>query len=358
MTQPSLNSTFDTSLIDLSPKSDEAEQQSQQQTKPSQQSLTLQESFSTTDTETSDQGTPLGLGIAKASADIPAPSSSRHGPAPPGSSANQQVKYVPTTSAYDAWASVYDTDGNVLQAVDDQELATLLPDFLSQVLSLANNSQGGGDLKIIDFGCGTGRNTLKLLAHPWRSSSSQSPLCIRIVGIDASPNMLALARTKWAEALRSARGSSENSSSIRPEFEAEFLIHNFLSDAPAPAAAAGADAVLSTLVLEHFPLQAFFGALRDMLRVGGLALVTNMHEEMGRVGQAGFVTAEGVKVRGESWAHGVEETVEEAKRCGFEIVGQVKERKIEESMLGDLGKRARKWVGFHVWYSVVVKRVK
>jgi cyclopropane fatty-acyl-phospholipid synthase-like methyltransferase len=119
-----------------------------------------------------------------------------------------------------------------------------------------------------------------------------------------------------------------------------------------------ADAVLSTLVLEHVPLPAYFSTLSALLKTGGYALVTNMHSDMGQVSQAGFVNEQGVKVRGTSFAHTVEETVGEAARQGFEVVS-VKERRMEEEDVkeGRVGERGWKWVGVRVWYAVVVRKL-
>lgn len=118
-----------------------------------------------------------------------------------------------------------------------------------------------------------------------------------------------------------------------------------------------ADLVVSTLVLEHIPLKAFFKAAAGLTKPGGRLLVTNMHREMGEVSQAGFVDARGMKVRGESFAHGVQETVEEARRCGFVLEGNVLEKGVDEADVAVLGQRARKWVrGRRVWYGGVWRK--
>jgi hypothetical protein len=51
---------------------------------------------------------------------------------------------------------------------------------------------------------------------------------------------------------------------------------------------AGAVGVISTLVLEHIPLQQFFTAASAIMRAGAYLLVTNMHADMGMRSQAGF----------------------------------------------------------------------
>ena len=143
--------------------------------------------------------------------------------------------------------------------------------------------------------------------------------------------------------------------------------HDFLDAADAqsaPVLPAGMrayfDAVLTTLVLEHFPLATFAALLQTLVRPGGLVLLTNMHPDMGARSQAGFIGTDGegrqVKIRGRSWVHGVAETVEGARACGFEVVGSIGERAVTEDMLGLIGERGGKWVGCNVWYGMVLRR--
>lgn len=118
-----------------------------------------------------------------------------------------------------------------------------------------------------------------------------------------------------------------------------------------------ADLVVSTLVLEHIPLSTFFKVAAKLVKPGGTLLVTNMHGEMGEVSQAGFVDTHGVKVRPQSFAHGVLETVEEAGKCKFVLVGDLLERSVEEGDVAMLGQRARKWVrGPKVWFGGVWRK--
>ena len=89
----------------------------------------------------------------------------------PSSSTPRKVIYLPTTTAYDRWAQVYDSDSNPLQALDDLQLSTFLPNFLIMV----SEASDGRPTTIVDLGCGTARNTIKLLPVP------QS----KIIGLDA-----------------------------------------------------------------------------------------------------------------------------------------------------------------------------
>ncbi|KAF2489643.1 S-adenosyl-L-methionine-dependent methyltransferase [Lophium mytilinum] len=250
------------------------------------------------------------------------------------------ITHLPTLATYDAWASVYDTDGNMLQAIDDLELATLLPQFLESVTT--STSSAPLALNLLDLGCGTGRTTLKLATHPYLPKTTVS-----LTALDFSAPMLALARTKLA------------TTPLSPSITSTTLhcADAFATPAPAVLATLPAfDGIISTLVLEHVPLAAFWQRVAGLLKVGGWALVTNMHEEMGRESQAGFVAGDGRKVRGESWVHGVGETGEAARGAGLEVVG-VWERGVEEGDLGKgVGERGRKWVGRRVWYGVLVRK--
>jgi hypothetical protein len=86
-------------------------------------------------------------------------------------------------------------------------------------------------------------------------------------------------------------------------------------------------------------------------------LVTNMHADMGRVSQAGFVNADGVKVRGSSYVYTVEETAAAARDAGLEVAS-VNEREMRKEDVegGAVGERGWKWVGTNVWFGMVFRR--
>jgi 2-polyprenyl-3-methyl-5-hydroxy-6-metoxy-1,4-benzoquinol methylase len=278
--------------------------------------------------------------------------SSSSQPLPPleRTASGKKIQHLSNTKVYNAWASVYDNDGNVLQAIDDLELSTRRPEFLPLAASSFEDKKDE-DIQIIDLGCGTGRNTVKLLTHPWADKTK-----VRVTGIDASEAMVSLARQK-------VHG-------LQSRVKCDFMIHNFLDPTnanghiiPLPTADTGVDAIISTLVLEHFPLPAFFQSLRSLIKPNGVALITNMHSEMGSLSQAGFISQDKdgneVKVRGSSYAHGVRDTVDAAVNEGFEVVGEVWERAVEDGMVGrEVSKRGEKWVGVKVWYGFIVRRVK
>lgn len=248
------------------------------------------------------------------------------------------TRYVSTQEAYDEWASIYDKDGNMLQSIDDFELQSMLSAMIKLVLD-ANPSK---DLAIWDIGCGTGRNTAKLLNYGWPAG-----IKVAVTGLEMSKGMLDV-----------AAGKLDSAMSLLPNLSLSLIQGDaFGAMSTSLTASANADALVSTLVLEHVPLSAFFRSLWQTLKPGGYALVTNMHPEMGNLSQAGFVAEDGAKVRGQSWAHTVEDTVRVAEQEGFEIVGNVEERAVEENMVGTVvGARGSKWVGVRVWYGMILKK--
>lgn len=244
----------------------------------------------------------------------------------------QSVKYLPTTEAYDRWAAVYDTDGNFLQALDDLELRTLFPTFEAALQAAPR------PLKLVDLGCGTGRNTVHLLGVKGAT----------VVALDASPGMLAVAKTRLD-------GMVETTNNTTLAME----VFDLLTSEEPPEVAKQADGVISTLVLEHIPLSTFFSHVGQMLKPDGVLLLTNMHGDMGKISQAGFIdTKTGEKVRPTSYAHTVEDVVEEARRHGLVAIGNhepnssgLLERAVTEALVEQLGPRSRKWIGISSWFG-------
>lgn len=251
---------------------------------------------------------------------------------------------------------VYDTDGNFLQVLDTVEMKDLLPRFLALVQAHAqaeiesNNHQP--TLKLVDLGCGTGRNTLQL--------AKSAPKGARIIGLDASPGMLGVARETLREKLGVVDGD-------RVTLDVYDLLASSepglgLGSLSKPLRAQlgdGASGLISTLVLEHVPGDKFFEGAAKLIKPGGYFLVTNMHSEMGAISQAGFVDVKtGIKIRPTSYAHKADDVVAAAKRVGFEVVAldeggqRVRERSVDEAMVEGLGERAKKWVGVTVWFGI------
>lgn len=237
------------------------------------------------------------------------------------------IRYLDTEATYDLWAQQYDTDGNFLTALDSEEMKTLLPTFLSMVKTPK-------PWKIVDLGCGTGRNTVQLLGHPEIDV---------VVALDLSPKMLEIAKDRIK--------------STDPEAIVLFEVYDMLRAPSPPPAALGATAVISTLVVEHIPLPEFFKTVSTILGPGGLLLLTNMHSEMGSLTQAGFMDPEtGEKVRPVSYAHSMDDILLEAETRGFEVILPLAETKLTEQDVEAYGQRAAKYVGVRVWYGGILRK--
>ncbi|PGH13906.1 hypothetical protein AJ79_03321 [Helicocarpus griseus UAMH5409] len=273
------------------------------------------------------------------------PTASTPSPATIAATAGREIKYLDTIDAYDQWAEVYDTDGNFLQALDTLEMRSLLPTFVSLLPTNANtntNTNNTTGPTLIDLGCGTGRNTIPLL--------QSAPTNATIIGLDPSTKMLELARQRVS--VYFDENPHVNRKLGSGEDRVSFQVYNMLDTSVSNAAAGNVDGIISTLVMEHVPMDTFFGAAAGLLKKGGVLLVTNMHEEMGKQGQAGFVDPKtGVKIRATSYAHTVKEMVGVAERAGFEVIGEVKEVMVDDELAGRLGPRARKWVRVKVWFG-------
>lgn len=239
------------------------------------------------------------------------------------------VRYLQTAHAYDLWAQVYDTDGNFLQALDSIEMKALLP----KALALVEESRPPRPWKLVDLGCGTGRNTAALLEVPHSA----------IIGLDVSPGMLQVAQQRL-------------SPPVAPN-TLDFAVFDLIQHSTPPNAALGADLIVSTLVIEHVPADIFFRQVATILKPGGILLLTNMHSDMGAISQAGFVDpTTGDKIRPTSYAHTLGEIMAEAEKYGLELVDQIEERSVNRDMVSELGVRSEKWVGVKVWFGGLLRR--
>lgn len=250
-------------------------------------------------------------------------------------------------------------------------MRSLLPSFLNRVKEAfainppPEEKQDDGSrrmLKLIDLGCGTGRNTLQLLCA--------APSDAEIIGLDASMGMLDVARGAVERYLQSSSTSEKGNNISRVKLQQFDLLSPPQQHSPV-AGEGSAAGIISTLVLEHIPLDSFFLHAATLLRPGGYLLVTNMHADMGALSQAGFVDrVSGKKIRpARSYSHAVPDVIAAAGRVGFEVVvldgdhhdgrgtvDGVRERSVTEDMVDVLGPRARKWVGVTVWFGVCFRK--
>ncbi|KAK6507293.1 hypothetical protein TWF481_005738 [Arthrobotrys musiformis] len=242
--------------------------------------------------------------------------------------------HLPTSQAYDLWSTVYDTDGNVLQKLDDIYISTALPPLITP------------NTTVVELGCGTGRNTLKLVELG----------AGKVFAVDNSKGML----EKLCEKVKT--GGEE----VVEVFEVD--LSTFASEGTAVENGGGefkkalegreVNGVLSTLVLEHLALPAFFAAAASILPVGGWLLLTNMHWDMGSISSAGFLdTTTGKKVKPVSMNHTKEQILEEAQRWGFVVEGVEEAGIRDEEHARAFGRRAEKWVGVLMHVGILFRRV-
>lgn len=178
--------------------------------------------------------------------------------------------------SYDAWAATYDSDTNRTRDLDRQVFDTLLATTGPHHFGFA-----------IEAGCGTGKNTARLAAA-----------ADRVLALDFSPGMLAIARQKVAAA--------------NVTFAEADLTRAW------PVADGTADFVAFDLVLEHIAdLAPVFGAAARALRRGGLLAVTELHPARQYEGkQAHFRRGDDV-VAVPAFVHHVSEYVAAARAAGF-----------------------------------------
>lgn len=254
------------------------------------------------------------------------------------STSQQSITYLPTIDAYNQWAEVgpsspqfqspppsyhsltspttkktYDDSPNFLPALSTQLFITLLTPLLP-TLPLRPT--------LVDLGCGTARTTVFLLTNPGAM----------VVGLDASPAMLDIARQRCEECFRALPATQRADRCdvglwdllTEDDVREQALQHMLLQDTSHHqqqrhhCLVHEADLVASTLVLEHIPLAPFFRAAASLLRPGGRLVLTNMHADMGRITQAGFRNSDGVKIHGRSYGHEVPDVLRAAREAGFE----------------------------------------
>lgn len=172
-----------------------------------------------------------------------------------------------------------------------------------------------------------------------------------INALDLSPGMLEIARSRVA---------TTSLPKGKPIPDIRFYEYDALKadSFPDVQTLEKADVVLSTLVLEHLPLDVFFDALKSFAKEGGYVVITNMHAEMGRKSQAGFVDeASGEKIRGESFVYEVQEVVDAGRKWGFSLEVEVMERgvMVDDLKNGIVGERGRKWIGVMCWFGMVLR---
>lgn len=180
-------------------------------------------------------------------------------------------------AAYNDWAATYDTDLNRTR------------DLAAEVLKQADISFSS--CKIVEVGCGTGRNT------EWLAERSAE-----IVALDFSDEMLARARVRL------------NDPRVR------FVQHD--ARATWPLADSSADVIIVMLVLEHIEnLETFFAEAARVLTHGGKLFVCELHPMRQLTGgQAQFNNPKtGERQRVAAFLHDVSEYVNAGVSAGLEL---------------------------------------
>ncbi|KAF2722997.1 hypothetical protein K431DRAFT_283502 [Polychaeton citri CBS 116435] len=302
----------------------------------------------------------------------------------------RRIEYLPSNEAYNQWATTYDNDGNILQALDSHALQQfLIPRFIKRLTSEAHSAKPQ-TITITDLGCGTGRADLLLLAALQDSDSSllrslSSCGCQELLlsGLDASVGMLNVAANRVPASTCLSEGFRVGVQygvyDLRmPDQDVCWTdgSRSIIQNAPA-------DAMISTLVLEHLELDIFFREAGRLVRPGGCLLLTNMHSDMGNtpvnnsmpeqtqkqscaITGAGFNDAlQNVKIRvATDYSHTISDVLQAAADQGFILVDdKVEEMAVQDRMLATqkpgsaaiVGSRGQKWRGVKCWFGMILQ---
>lgn len=251
-----------------------------------------------------------------------------------------EIHSLPVQKLYSKWSTSYDQDRykNNLQGLDGVELEKLLPKFTS--LLVQSHSSSETPLRVIDFGCGTGRNTLKLMAMLPGAD---------IIGLDATPAMVEVAERQCNQVLADLPEKSRPKSLC-------FKVYNPLEketggDSPVPGQVQG---LISTLVIEHLPIAEFFKMCAEIVAPGGYVLATNAHEDLSRIAHGSIVDPEtGAKLWTQRHIHTNQAVKDEGVKWGFDMV------EIQEGIPKDpnlVGPMRGRWEGVKCWVGFVLRR--
>ncbi|UQD56533.1 class I SAM-dependent methyltransferase [Flavobacterium sp. K5-23] len=191
--------------------------------------------------------------------------------------------------AYNIWADQYDTNLNKTRDLDTKSTIETLSKFDFS--------------KVIELGCGTGKNTSYLLKK-----------ADKIIGMDFSQEMLNKAKEKIQD---------ERAEFLKADLTAEWHIENDF-----------ADLITCSLVLEHIKdLDFVFNQANKKLKNGGIFFISELHPFKQYSGsKAKFETENGTQEL-ETYAHHISEYLNVATENGFELV-ELKEWFDEENKIG------------------------
>ena len=179
---------------------------------------------------------------------------------------------------YNAWAYQYDNNINLTRDLDK----------IVTKKSLSNIDF----FKVLELGCGSGKNT------EWLISKAD-----RLVGLDFSKNMLALARKKI---------TSEKVTFINADINKKWPVNNN-----------SFDLATINLTLEHIEiLDHIFNSLFMKLVEGGKCFVCELHPKKQLAGSKAQFEENGTYIVLDVFQHSEQEYIQSAKKAGFNLLAK------------------------------------
>lgn len=178
-------------------------------------------------------------------------------------------------AAYDQWSSLYDSNENKTRDLDATALRT--------------NFKGMHFQNILEWGCGTGKNT------EWLAT-----ICGNLTAVDLSPGMLAIAKEKvTAQHVQFMEGNLLHSFPARVEY----------------------DLVCCNLVMEHLEdLRPPFGHISAALKSGGFFYCSELHPFKQYAGSRARFEKDGETVVVPCFTHHISDFLDAAETSGLKLV--------------------------------------
>lgn len=190
-----------------------------------------------------------------------------------------EIVQIDTARGYAAWARGYDAQDNPMIAAVERYLDRHRLPFLGA--------------RVLDIGCGTGRTMARALAEG----------AAAVTGLDASEEMLALARERLAAPVREGRVALQNADLARPW----------------PKLAPDFDLAVITLVLEHTAeMVPILRQVSAHLAKGALLFVAEIHPDMLKSGLGGHFQRDGIAYALPSHPHDEREFASSLAAAGFD----------------------------------------
>ena len=178
--------------------------------------------------------------------------------------------------AYNNWSEIYDTNENKTRDLDAKVTIEVLSKYDFE--------------NVLELGCGTGKNT------KWLQKKAK-----RIVGLDFSQEMLAIAKKKILN-----KNVDFRSSDLTKEWNCN---NNF------------ADLITSSLTLEHIKnLNHIFSQAKIKLKEKGLFFISELHPFKQYAGSKARYEDKNGTVELKVFIHHISDYIETAKQNNFELV--------------------------------------